>query len=62
MNETANTIKVLVSAKVDPEVLRAVHVLAEEDDRSISFMIDRLLKTNPQVQEALDRLRLQTQN
>lgn len=49
-----STNKVPLAAKVDPAVLAAVEKLARDDDRSLSNMVERLLKTNPQVQEVLD--------
>ena len=55
-NEEQNntTIKVPVSAKFDPDVFGAVSKLAVADDRSLSNMIERLLKESPRVQELLE--------
>lgn len=36
--------KVPVSAKVDPSVVDAVQALADDDERSFSFMVEKALK------------------
>lgn len=48
--EPAGT-KTAVSLSIDRDVLASVAKLAEEDDRSLSNMTERLLRTHPQVQE-----------
>jgi len=49
-----NTNKVQIAAKVDPELFDIVSRLAAEDERSMSNMIERLLKRSPQVQELME--------
>ena len=49
-----NTNKVQIAAKVDPEIFDAVSRLATEDERSMSNMIERLLKRSPQVAAMLE--------
>ena len=48
--EPAGT-KTAVSLSIDRDVLASVAKLAEEDDRSLSNITERLLRTHPQVQE-----------
>lgn len=48
--EPAGT-KTAISLSIDRDVLASVAKLAEEDDRSLSNMTERLLRTHPQVQE-----------
>lgn len=52
--EQTNNIRVQLQAKVEPSILAAVERLAQEDDRSLSNMVERLLKQSPQVKEILD--------
>ena len=53
-DEQDNTNKVPISAKLDPNVFAAVSRLAVDDDRSLSNMIERLLKRSPEVAELLE--------
>ncbi len=53
-NTETNTNKVQIAAKVDPELFEIVSRLAAEDERSMSNMIERLLKRSPQVQEIME--------
>lgn len=53
-NNPENGNKVQVSTKVDPVILGIVNDIAAEEDRTISNTVERLLKTNPQVQERLE--------
>ena len=49
-----NTNRIPVGAKLDPAVYEAVERLAREDERTLSNMIERLLKQSPQVKEILE--------
>lgn len=49
-----NTIRVQVGANLDPVVYDAVKGIAEDEDRSVSRTIERLLKTHPRVQPMLE--------
>jgi hypothetical protein len=53
-NTESNNNKMPVTAKVDPAVYAAVERLAREDDRSVSNMVERLLKQSPLVSEILN--------
>ena len=53
-NTETNTNKVQLAAKVDPELFETISRLAAEDERSISNMVERLLKRSPQVQEIME--------
>jgi len=53
-NTETNTNKVQIAAKVDPELFEVVSRLATEDERSMSNMIERLLKRSPQVAAMLE--------
>lgn len=46
--------RVPVGLRLDPLVFGVVSDLAVADDRSLSQMIERLLKTHPQVQDLLE--------
>lgn len=50
--------KQFIGTNVDPALHSVITELATEDDRSISNMVERLLKDSPQVKE---RLEAQTQ-
>jgi predicted transcriptional regulator len=52
-NTERKTNKVTISAKLDPAVVAAVERLAREDERTVSYMVDRLLKQSPLVQKLL---------
>lgn len=51
-NEPQNT-KVSLSMRMDPALFSAVSDLAVAEDRSLSNMIERLLKLTPQIQEII---------
>ena len=53
-NEEQNTNRIQVVAKIQPAIFEAVERLAREDERSLSNMIERLLKQSPQVKEILE--------
>ena len=53
-NTETSTNKVQIAAKVDPELFDVVSRLATEDERSMSNMIERLLKRSPQVAAMLE--------
>lgn len=46
--------KVQAGAQLDPEVFAIVERLRIEEDRSMSNMIERLLKTHPRIQPILE--------
>lgn len=48
-----STNRVPVTAKLEPAILAAIERLAKNEDRSVSNMIERLLKMSPQVQSEL---------
>ena len=50
-----NTNKVQIGVKVDPDLHAVITQLAAEDDRSLSNMVERLVKQHPQVQELLEQ-------
>lgn len=50
-NETGKT---QMSFRLDTTVVNAVSDLASEEDRSMTNMVERLLKTHPQVQPILE--------
>jgi len=50
--ETRNRIQ--TGMRLDPAIYEAVERLAREEERSISNMIERLLKQSPQVKEILE--------
>ena len=49
-----NTIRVQVGANLDPVVYDAVKRIAEDEDRSVSRTIERLLKTHARVQPMIE--------
>jgi hypothetical protein len=51
--EQANN-KVLIATKVEPEIFNIIDRFRNEEDRNMSNMIERLLKTHPRVQEVLE--------
>jgi hypothetical protein len=46
--------KIQVAAKIDPAVFAIVEQLRNDEDRNLSNMIERLLKTHPRVQPMLE--------
>ena len=44
-----NTSKVQVGANIDPDIFEVIDRFRSEEDRSLSNMIERLLKTHPRV-------------
>jgi hypothetical protein len=48
------TEKVQIAARIDSAVFAVVDRFREEEDRNMSNMIERLLKTHPRVQEVLE--------
>ncbi len=53
-NTEQSTNRIQIGAKLDPDVLAAVEQIRVEEDRSMSNMIERLLKTHPQVLPLLE--------
>lgn len=51
--ETNNN-KVQIGAKIDPLIFTVISDMASNEDRTISNMVERLLKTNPLVAERLE--------
>jgi hypothetical protein len=49
-----NIIKIQVGAKLDPELFGVLERFRTDEDRSMSNMIERLLKTHPRIQEVLE--------
>lgn len=49
---TAN--KIQVAAKIDPALYAVIEQFRTEEDRNLSNMIERLLKTHPRIQEILE--------
>jgi len=45
--------KIQVAARIDPNIFAAIEQFRIEEDRNVSGMIERLLKTHPRVQEIL---------
>ena len=56
MENTDRQNKITVGAKIAPVVRQAVENLAMADDRSVSQMIELLLKDSPKVREEIERL------
>lgn len=52
--ETNNTTKIAVGANLDPAVFAVVDQFRAEEDRSMSNMIERLLKSHPRVKPMLE--------
>jgi hypothetical protein len=53
-DETITDKKVPLSVKLDADVFSVVSSFAVDEDRSLSNMTERLLKTHPRVQEVLE--------
>lgn len=53
-SETNDGKRVPLSIKVDPAVFGIVSGYAVEEDRSLSNMIERLLKTHPRIQPSIE--------
>lgn len=53
-NTEQTTKKIFVGANLAPAVYTIVDQLRTEEDRPMSNMIERLLKTHPRVQEILE--------
>jgi len=53
-NDNTEKDKLAVQTRLDPNLYSAISNLAVQEDRSISKMVERLLKTNPQVQQILE--------
>jgi len=51
--ETTND-KVQIAARVDPALFAVIDRFRSEEDRNLSNMIERLLKTHPRIQEVLE--------
>lgn len=54
MDTHDTTTKVPIAAKVAPELRKAIERIAEDDDRSVSNVIERVLKQSPDIQAHLD--------
>ena len=46
--------KIAIAARVEPAVFNAIERLAKADERTLSFMIERLLKQSPPIQQMLE--------
>jgi predicted transcriptional regulator len=55
MENTEQITKETVTAKIAPPIKQAVEKLAASDDRTISYMVERLLKEHPLVQAEIAR-------
>jgi predicted transcriptional regulator len=55
MEHVEQKTKEVVTAKLAPEVKQAVEKLAANDDRTVSYMVERLLKDHPLVRAELSR-------
>ncbi len=53
-NNEPTTNKIPIAAKIDPTLFTVIEQMARDDDRSISNMVERLLKASPQVAEVLE--------
>jgi hypothetical protein len=49
-----NTSKVQIAAKIDPAVYALIEQFRNDEDRNLSNMIERLLKTHPRIQPVLE--------
>lgn len=52
-NTEQETNKIAIGARVDPKVHDAITKLAKQDERTLSWMIERLIMESPKVQEIL---------
>lgn len=52
--ETTTENKVMIAARVDADIYAVIDRFRTEEDRNLSNMIERLLKTHPRVQEVLE--------
>ncbi len=59
-NTEQNTNKMLVSSKVDPAIYSAISYIAREEDRSVSNVVERLVKQHPRVIELLEAANAET--
>ena len=50
-----NTEKVQIAARVDSSLFAVIDKFRSDEDRNMSNMIERLLKTHPRVQEILEQ-------
>jgi hypothetical protein len=57
-----NTNKIQAGVKMDPDLFAIVEQFRTEEDRSMSNMIERLLKTHPRIQEVLEAETVATAN
>jgi hypothetical protein len=53
-NNDSNNKKVFVGTSLDPTIFGIVTKFAVDQDRSVSNMVERLLKTHPEVQPLLE--------
>lgn len=53
-NETNKERKIQAGTQLEPELYAIVEELRTEEDRSMSNMIERLLKTHPRIQPVLE--------
>ena len=54
-NTEQSTNRIQIGAKLEPELLAIVEQIRAEEDRSMSNMVERLLKTHPRIQPILER-------
>lgn len=53
-NTEQATDKVQIAARVDPALFAVIDRFRTDEDRNMSNMIERLLKTHPRIQEVLE--------
>lgn len=53
-NENQNDKKTMIGIYVSPLIRQQIELLANEEDRSMSNVVERLLKTHPRIQPLLE--------
>lgn len=53
-NENQNDKKTMIGIYVSPIIRQQIELLANEEDRSMSNVVERLLKTHPRIQPLLE--------
>lgn len=51
---TDNTNKIQIGARIDPLVAVAIEQIANDEERTTSSVVDRLLKSHPRIQTILE--------
>lgn len=51
---TDNTNKIAIGARIDPLVAVAIEQIANDEERTTSSVVDRLLRSHPRIQTILE--------